>query len=70
MSFNYSKYSLNPIWAKDPDKNITSLRRVNMSLSDGVNIAKGVTSSDCRMPCTETITTAKKVFILASFLFF
>ena len=56
-----SKYNLNPIWAKDPEKNITSLTKVNTSIPAWIyrNLAKGVTTSDCRMPCIETVTTAK-----------
>ena len=75
-----SIYDLNPMWAKDPEKNITKLTQVkyytsigNFNISNKYfvqvntsipawiyrNLAKGVTTSDCRMSCIETVTTAK-----------
>ena len=59
---SFEKYGLNPVWAADTSRNITT----NVTIENGhklqnllSNIVNGVTTSECKVPCTTIFVTTR-----------
>ena len=59
---HFAKYGLNPIWAPDKSRNITT----NIEVENGKkvqnllsNVVSGITTSSCQLPCTTVSVTTR-----------